>query len=348
MTLATPDDCARFQSKALTLPKNTLRPYPKGKADAGCYSPNTVIKWSVALKAAWDRVCRNAGKKCIRGVVDESKLLAENPWKQFTWIEGFHRPIRQFDQDELLSLLDYLRTKWPGIGMAETLAKVFLWSCARRQAVCSLRWEQMRLIGPERHFQIIDKWGVKRWFRVPEGLYQELLQLKADSPFVFAAYTKQLRKFYRGSARPGMTKAVGEEFKPVCLGDWFHERLSDWSASLPKGHAYIHVFRKTGLQYARRGEDVNGKVAKDAGVSARVMMTHYVEEKDPELRDASNKTYERLLASLPQVVAQRYGFVQPATEGLEEKLRHAIASEDWFQVAALSGQLAEQTQAQMG
>ena len=41
---ATPDDCAAFQTGAINLPKNTLRPYPNGKEDPGCYSPNTVIK----------------------------------------------------------------------------------------------------------------------------------------------------------------------------------------------------------------------------------------------------------------------------------------------------------------
>ena len=74
-----------------------------------CYSPNNVLRWSRSLQAAFERVNRNALKrKCVRGVVDQSKLLKSNPWSQFTWIEGSRRPIRQFDGDELLSFMDYL------------------------------------------------------------------------------------------------------------------------------------------------------------------------------------------------------------------------------------------------
>src|SRR5205807_1893193 len=49
-------------------------------------SPNTVLKWSRTLQAAFQRVNRSAGKKCVRGVVAEAKLITENPWAQFTWI----------------------------------------------------------------------------------------------------------------------------------------------------------------------------------------------------------------------------------------------------------------------
>ena len=34
--------------------------------------------------------------------------LTENPWRKFSWIEGYDKPIRQFDAEELISLLDYL------------------------------------------------------------------------------------------------------------------------------------------------------------------------------------------------------------------------------------------------
>ena len=42
---ATPDDCAAFQRKALTLSKNWRAKHPKSKPDAATVSPNTVIKW---------------------------------------------------------------------------------------------------------------------------------------------------------------------------------------------------------------------------------------------------------------------------------------------------------------
>jgi hypothetical protein len=88
ITVATPDDCAAFQRRALELPKTTLFSYPNSKAGASCYSANTVVKSSVALQAAWERASRAGGKKCVCGVVDERKLLADNPWKQFPLVEG--------------------------------------------------------------------------------------------------------------------------------------------------------------------------------------------------------------------------------------------------------------------
>lgn len=342
ITRATPDDCAAFQRKALALPKNALRPYPNGKKEIACYSPNTVVKWSVALQAAWERACKVGGKKCVRGVVDDNKLLAENPWKQFTWIEGYERPIRQFDAQELVSLLKFLDQKWPGVTVASRYAKVLLWSWGRREEIAGLTWPQLRIVGHEYHFQTVGKWGVKKWFRIPDVLHGELESIRTDSLYVFGAYNGQLRRFHEKSTRPGTAKAVSAEFNPVCLGDWFHERLTDWSKSLAKGHAYTHVFRKTALQYARSGEDARCKVAKDARVSEDVMMTYYVEETDPELREASNRTFNRLVASLPRHVAEMYGYavMKPDVAGIEKKLAAAIADKNWPLVAELSALLA--------
>jgi integrase len=342
ITVATADDCAAFQEKALKMPKNTIRPYPKGRKEPGFYSPNTVIKWSVALQAAWERASKNSGKKCVRGVVCEAKLLKENPWKQFTWIEGFVPPIRQYDAGELMSLLDFLDEKWKAVTVASSLAKVFLWSGARRAEVTALTWTQERMVGNEHHFQVVGKWAVKKWFRVPDGLYQELQALRTQSPFVFAAYNRQLKDHYRQSTRPGTTKAVDDDFQPEAIGSWFYNRIVDWSANQPRGKAYIHVFRKTSLQYARRGEDANHQLAKDARVSERVMMSHYVEEGDPELREASNRMYDRLLASLPPAVAKRYGYVAPAASTMEEQLATAMMARDWKLVAEISAKMAQE------
>jgi integrase len=296
----------------------------------------------VALQAAWERASRAGGKKCVRGVVDERKLMPDNPWKHFPWIEGYERPIRQFDGDELLSLLAYLEQKWAGVTVAPLLAKVLLWSSARRSEVVGLNWEQLREVGTEKHFHVVGKWGVRKWFRVPDGLYEELLAVRTGSRYVFAAYTAQLRRFYEGSTRPGAAKMVNDDFNPTCLGDWFHERLVDWSKTLPKGRAYTHVFRKTSLQYARRGDDASRRVAEDAHVSESVLMKHYVEESDPERREASNRIYQRILASLPADVACRYGHVQAAPDSLEQHLRTACEAKDWPLVADLSARLAAQ------
>src|SRR5208283_5366865 len=104
--------------------------------------------------------------------------------------------------------------------------------------------------------------------------------------FVFAAYAKQVRRFRRH--HPNLINGLATEFNPKTFGNWFYYRVKEWSKSNPKGSAYIHLFRKTTLQHARRGEDINRQVAKDAKVSESVMMTNYVKEMEEEIRDGSN------------------------------------------------------------
>ena len=56
------------------------------------------------------------------------------------------------------------------------------------------------------------------------------------------------------------------------------------------------------------------------------MMANYVRESDEELRQKSNRTFRRILASLPLAVRRRYGFVPSPTEALEEELQLAYAA----------------------
>jgi integrase len=337
-TLATADVCAAFQIKALTLPKNWRRKHPKSRKaeEVGKVSPNTVLKWSRALQAAWQRANTRAGKKCVRGVVDSGKLLSGNPWNDFPWIEGVEKPVRQFNTAELLGFLDYLDREWPGFTVGAALAKVYLWSACRQEEVTTLRWDQHREVEGQHHFHIVGKRNVERWFRVPAGLHEELESLRTDSPFVFAAYNGQLRRFHEANGRPDNARRVGEEFKPLCLGDWLYDRLGDWSATLPGGHAHPHVFRKTALQQAWVGdESMDKRVAEDACVGKEVMLAHYVRV----LRERSNRTYCRILSALPPEVAYHYGHVQQRPL-LKEQLRQAVEAEDWDAVDRLRGELA--------
>src|SRR5262249_54481181 len=120
------------------------------------------------------------------------------------------------------------------------------------------------------------------------------------------------------------------------------ERIVAWSSSMPKGRATPHIFRKTSLQYARKGEDVNRQVAADAKVSESVLMTSYVKETDEEMRQASNRTFHRILASLSPEVAPQYGYAEAAGVDLEGQLKKAAAVKDWGRVAQLSAELAGQ------
>ncbi len=101
---------------------------------------------------------------------------------------------------------------------------------------------------------------------------------------------------------------VAGAFDPAAFGDWFSNRLTAWAKGLPGGHACIHVFRKTALQFAREGEDASRRVAEDAHIGEVVMLGHYVTEKDEQLRAKSNKAFGRLAAVLPSVVASRFGY----------------------------------------
>jgi hypothetical protein len=160
------------------------------------------------------------------------------------------------------------------------------------------------------------------------------------SPYVFAAYTAQLREHYRQSAHPKTVKIVGSGFDPELLYRWFHTKIRKWADATGRERASHHAFRKTALQMARRGDDRNGQVAQDARVTEAVMMRHYVDEADEELRAASNRTYARLLAGLSPKVAERYGYVA-AEEGasLEDQLKAAVAAKDWKRAQELLEEL---------
>ena len=304
VTLATADDCARFQQRALELPKSWRLGFPKKKKDAERLSPNTVLKWSRAIQAAFERANINGGKKCVRGVVDDKKLLTENPWHQFTWIEERKRPIRQFKGEELLAVLDYFESGWSGVMVAVAAAKTFLWTWARLSEVASLSWDNLRVVGEEYHFEIVGKMGVEKWARIPNCLHDELEELKTGSSYVFAAYNRQLRDFHQKTGQARFGEKVSSEFDPRAFGNWFQEKLGLWGEATGNPHATPHVFRKTALQHARAGEDTNRRVAEDARLNESVMMAHYVTERDEELRQASNRTYRRILASLSTEVAR--------------------------------------------
>jgi hypothetical protein len=73
------------------------------------------------------------------------------------------------------------------------------------------------------------------------------------------------------------------------------------------------------------------------------MMRHYVTEQEEELRHASNRTYARLLASLPPEIATRYGYIpENQADDLKARLDAAAKTENWKLVADLAQQLADQ------
>lgn len=343
VAMASPDDCAAFQRRALEKPKNWRMQHPRSKKEGvKTLSPNTVDKWTRSLQAAFERANINAGKKCVRGVVDEGKLLVRNPWHHFTWVEKRKKPIRQLSDDELTSLLDYFETSWRGVPIASTAIKVLFWTWTRLSELTSIRWDDLRCVDGEHHFEIIGKWGVEKWARLPNTLFNQLESMRvAGSPFVFAAYNSQLRSHHLANEKTAFANRVCADFNPQAFGDWLQARIPEWAESTGKEHAYPHAIRKTALQRARIGEDINRQVAEDARLGADVMLESYVIEGGEQHRQASNRTFRRLVKSLPEQVAFRFGYERPKIEEtVEARLRDALEQGDWSKVAILSAELA--------
>lgn len=337
VSLATPDDCERFQSAALQLPANWRRPPNHKYGKTKTLSPYTVYKWLGALQGAFERANHTAGKKCVRGVVPQEKLLARNPWNEFTWIPKPRTKPRRFNQRELLELIDYFRTTWPGVTAAELMLQVFVWSWARRREVSAIKFEDIRTVDGIHYIYLSTKRQGEKWFRLPASVHEELVKIKTDSPYVFAALSDQLRAHHKTRGNSKAARNV-MAFSPENAGRWFYERIKAWSS----GDSYVHMLRKTIMQMARAGEDVNLAVAKDASVTKGVMLGHYVSEDDPEMRAKADRMYRRICDGLTPKVAEAFGHQRSGTEELERQLRDAVAGKDWDRAKRLSGQLAKQ------
>jgi integrase len=333
---ATPDDCERFQTEALKLLRNWRSQHPKSKPETRTITPATVKKWLLTLHGAFERVNDNAGRKCVRGVVPPERLLKSNPWQRFTWIEPPKKKIEQFQSDDLLKLLLHFRTAWPGVTAAEAMLKVYVWSWARREEVAGLKWSDLRAVEEECHFDTVGKRGKEWWFRIPKSVHEELLRFKTESPYVFAKLVDQIREFHLTEGRESAAKMV-KEFTVYNAGRWFYDQVKKWDSD-----AYVHMFRKTSLQYARAGQDATRSLARDARVTEAVMMTHYVKEEDLQLRAASNAMYQRLCLSMTPEVARAFGHEHSATAILEQRLRDAIGARNWPLVGEVAKKLAKQ------
>ena len=163
-----------------------------------------------------------------------------------------------------------------------------------------------------------------------------MLAHRTDCPFVFAAYSEQITTVHAGNV--GCLKKIRPDFDPSYFGRWLYERVKDWAVTPTRRDAYLHIFRKTGLQFTHDGEEeeVSKRVADDAGVSEAVLIGSYVK---PKLWRKSNRTFRRLLASLPPAVASKYGHVEDERARLERPLAAATDGENWPLVAELAARL---------
>ncbi|TVP96216.1 MAG: hypothetical protein EA381_17615 [Planctomycetaceae bacterium] len=118
-----------------------------------------------------------------------------------------------------------------------------------------------------------------------------------------------------------------------------YTQVCKWSQLLPRGSAYLHVFRKTGLQHTLSGEYIDQMVANEAHVTPSVMRASYAQASDEEFRSMSNRTFERLRASLPVETGTRYGYKEQPGDRLREKLDQARCQGNWKSVAQLAREL---------
>ena len=94
------------------------------------------------------------------------------------------------------------------------------------------------------------------------------------------------------------------------------------------------------MQFAYRGGLADSLIASDASITNSVMHGNYVDDTDQELLLKSNRTFERIVTSLPLKVAERYGY-DPEEEGagLAELLKAAIDRHDWDAVEELMAKI---------
>ena len=163
----------------------------------------------------------------MRGVVEDSKLPETNPWRHFTWIEGKDKELRQLDHGELLALRDYFAKEWPGLRFAPAFVKLSLWSWARRLEVSSLRWTDERRFFEECHFESTGKWGVTKWFRIPDGLRADLEAFRmGGSAAVFGSAAQQLQEFFQRQHDNRSAMRVRTDFAPENLGEWMYRQIA--------------------------------------------------------------------------------------------------------------------------
>ena len=63
------------------------------------------------------------------------------------------------------------------------------------------------------------------------------------------------------------------------------------------------------------------------------------------MRRKSNRTFQRIIASLPPDVAEGYGYVERAKSLLHLNLEAALAEQNWDLAACLIGELARKSNA---
>ena len=205
-----------------------------------------------------------------------------------------------------------------------------------------LTWDSCRIVGGEVHFETVGKvgrgkvvsctgWTVRRIAETQDGQPLRVCGLQSAGPrSIHLMQSSHRRQAGHRGVQPRQSRQVVRAaalplVKNRCQRD---EPRSTFSArprfSTPGGERTSTI-----------------KWLGTHGSGRRVMMRHYVKETDPERRNASNRTFYRIAASLAPETADaiRSPDCPGVTSGTGEGPPGRCQAKDWLRVSQLSAEL---------
>lgn len=284
------DMVERFQRECLKRLTKYGKPYEKP----------TILKTLSHMSASFNRCNRNAGRKCVGGVVPRDNLLTENPFEQIKWIELEEQSKRQFSNTELKAFLSWRQVA--SCPLISIFAKVSLWACGRLEELTELQWSWVDENGYVTIPDEIAKWGKGRMIKVPQGLLQEMQTNRTSSPYVWAGYPDQLRRYYMASGSRASVHKI-RDFTPQRLRRVVQNWINAWAKEAKVPGLSHHAFRRTGLQMSREGRVriLDSEYAKAAHVSLHVANNSYTVRPDKLFADLAYRNIEESLSADPEL-----------------------------------------------
>jgi len=258
------------------------------------YSPATVHKALTHLSSGFNRCCASSGRRCIRGVVDDSKLLGSNPFMHVRWIEPRVSVKRQFGVDDIKNLMS-----WPKIGKipsSRLFIQVSLWSAGRIEEMTEIKPEWLDgcyLTIPDS----VAKWGKGRCVRFPESIAAQLAK-------GWRSFPEELRQHHRSVGKSNLAVQV-MDFEPRRFQYRMQRIIRDWAYRNNVRGLSHHSLRRTALQWSREQQIRKSEAgyAEASNVNLSVGNTHYTVEPRRLLADIvyaniSHELYRNGLAEM--------------------------------------------------
>jgi len=257
----------RFQSEGVQ----------RKKGDGKPYSASTVWKTMAHMSSSFNRCRISAGKRCVRGVVDQSKLLMVNAFEEVNWIEPTQPRKLQFSREGLKAFLAWAYLA--GCPLLSLFAKVSLWARGRIEEMSELGWDW---IDDQGYVGIPDeqaKWGKGKLVKIPLLLVEELRRYRGSGPFVWERYVEQVRDYHRNTGHLASAHKM-LDFSPARLKVHFQKQIQRWAKTSENVGLSHHAFRRTGLQWSREGQlrMYEAEYAKSSNLSLGVADSYYTRD----------------------------------------------------------------------